>query len=80
MSLNRAWGKHIAMLHINQMATAEGGGITFGLTAQYGSRLAGRIEDKDVGLQGGVRIRTGERVKELIIAKDVGYLIQNAVA
>ena len=34
----------------------------------------------DVGLQGGVRIRTGERVKELVIAKDVGYFIQNAVA
>lgn len=76
----RAWGKHIALTHQNPMATVEGGGITFGLTAEYGGRLSGRIEDPDVGLQGGFRIRTGERVKELIIAKDVGYFIQNAVA
>jgi len=80
VSLGRAWGKHIAMLHLNPMATAEGGGITFGLTAQYGGKIAGRIEDKDVGLQGGVRIRSGERVKELVVARDVGYFIQNAVA
>ena len=78
--LQRAWGKHIAMLHLNPMASVEMGGITFGLTADYGGRISGRIEDKDVGLQGGVRIRTGERVKELIIARDVGYFIQNAVA
>jgi hypothetical protein len=78
--LGRAWGKHIAMIHKNAMASVEGGGITFGATAQYGSKIAGRIEDKDIGLQGGVRIRTGERIKELIIAKDVGYFIQNAVA
>jgi len=78
-SLARAWGKHIAMLHINPMAVVQGG-ITFGLTADYGGRIAGRIEDEDVGLQGGVRIRAGERVKELVVARDVGYFIQNAVA
>jgi len=27
-----------------------------------------------------VRIRAGERVKELVVARDVGYFIQNAVA
>lgn len=79
VSLARAWGKHIALLHINPLATVSGGGITFGLTAEYGSRISGRIEDEDVGLQGGVRIRTGERVKELIVAKDVGYFVENAV-
>ncbi len=76
----RAWGKHIALIHQNPMATVEGGGATFGLTADYGGRLSGRIDDPDIGLQGGFRIRVGERVKELIIAKDVGYFIQNAVA
>lgn len=80
VSLQRAWGKHISLLHLNPMATAEGGGITFGLTAQYGGRLSGRIEDRDIGLQGGFRVRTGERVRELIIARDVGYFIENAVA
>lgn len=79
--LSRAWGKHIAMLHLNPSAEImTNGGITFGLTADYGGRISGSIEDKDIGLQGGERVRVGERVKELIIAKDVGYLIQNAVA
>ncbi len=80
VSLARAWGNHIAMLHIDPIASPEQGGITWGLTAQYGGRIAGRIEDKDVGLQGGVRVRTGERIKELVVAQDVGYLIQEAVA
>ena len=78
-SISRAWGKHISALFVNPMAHPEQG-ITFGMTAQYGSRISGRIEDPDVGLQGGVRIRTGERIKELVVAKDVGYFIQNAVA
>jgi hypothetical protein len=80
VAMARAWGKHIALIHKNPMASVEGGGITFGMTAQFGGRIAGRIEDKDIGLQGGYRIRSGERVKELVIAKDVGYFIQNAVA
>lgn len=78
--LARTWGKHIALIHQNPAASIERGGITFGMTADYGGRVAGSIEDKDIGLQGGRRVRTGERVKELIIAKDVGYFIQNAVA
>lgn len=80
VSLSRAWGKHISLLHLNPIATPEGGGVTFGFTATLGNRIAGRIDDKDVGLEGGVRIRSGEKVKELICAKDVGYFIENAVA
>lgn len=80
VNLARAWGKHLSLFHKNPIATPEGGGVTFGFTAQLGNRIAGRIEDKDIGLEGGVRIRSGEKVKELIVAKDVGYLVQNAVA
>lgn len=79
-SLSRAWGKHCALIHLNPMATVEQGGVTFGFTAQYGSRIAGRIEDENIGLQGGLRVRTGERVREIVVAKDVGYLFRNAVA
>lgn len=78
-ALSRAWGNHIALTHKNPIAMPEGGGVTFGYTAQLGTRIAGRIEDQDVGLQGGVRVRTGERLKELIVAADAGYLIQNAI-
>lgn len=78
--LTRAWGKHISLFHKNPMASVEGGGITFGFTAEYGGRVSGRIDDPSIGLEGGVAIRTGERVREIICAKDVGYFIQNAVA
>jgi hypothetical protein len=79
-SLARAWGKHISLTYNNSIANPQGGGITFGFTAQYGTKISGRIEDKNIGLQGGVNIRVGERVKELVVAKDTGYFIQNAVA
>lgn len=78
-SLRRAWGNHIALTHIDPIADPETGGITFGLTAEYGTKVGGRIEDPDIGLQGGFRIRVGERVKELIVAQDVGYFIQDAM-
>lgn len=78
--LNRVWGKSIELLYVDPTARPEQGGITWGFTAQYGTRIAGSWEDKDVGLEGGKVVRTGERVKEEVVAKDVGYLIQNAVA
>lgn len=78
-SLSRVWGKHIAALHIDPAANTDNG-VTFGMTAQFGNKIAGRIEDSGVGLEGGVQIRVGEKVRELVVAKDVGYFIQNAVA
>lgn len=78
-SLSRVWGKHIALLHIDPAANTDQG-ITFGMTAQFGAKIAGRIDDPDVGLEGGVQIRVGEKVRELVVAKDVGYFVQNAVA
>jgi hypothetical protein len=80
VQLARAWGNHISLTHKNLIARPEGGGVTFGFTAEYASKIAGRIQDDDIGLQGGFRIRTGERIREVISAPDVGYLIQNAVA
>jgi len=77
-NLTRAWGNFISALYIDPTATKDE--ITFGFTATFGSKIAGRIEDKDIGLEGGVRVRSGEKVKEEIVAKDVGYLIQNPVA
>ncbi|MCX5512273.1 capsid protein [Kaistia algarum] len=77
--LAQVWGKHIAMLHIDPAANTDQG-ITFGMTAQFGEKIAGRIEDEDIGLEGGTRIRVGEKVREVVIAQDVGYFVQNAVA
>ncbi|PZA12461.1 capsid protein [Rhodopseudomonas palustris] len=78
-SLARVWGKHIAALYLDPAATNTDG-VTFGFTAQVGTRIAGNIVDPDIGLEGGERVRSGEKVKELIVAPDVGYFIENAVA
>lgn len=78
-SLARAWGKHAAFLY-RDMAADTQGGITFGFTAQWGGKVAGTIEDSDIGLRGGVRVRNGESVVELVTANDLGYLFTNAVA
>lgn len=78
MDLQRAWGNFISAQYIDPTARPEGE-VTWGFTATYGTKVAGRIEDPDIGLEGGFRIRSGERVKEEIIAKDVGYLIQDPV-
>lgn len=75
----RAWGKHAAFLVRDQEADVKGG-VTFGVTAQYGDQVGGTIADPDVGMRGGERVRAGESVKELITANDLGYFAQNAVA
>lgn len=78
-NLARVWGKHIALLTISRTADTQRG-ATFGLTAQWGQRIAGSSPDKNIGLRGGQVVRVGESVKELITAPDLGYFIENAVA
>lgn len=79
VSLSRVWGNHFCAFHQDPTANTRRG-ITFGLTAQFGDPIAGRRDDPDIGLDGGVRVRSGEKVKELITANDLGYFIQDAVA
>jgi len=78
-SLARVWGKHISGLFIDETVNAETGGITFGMTAQYGERVGG-TKQTDIGLRGGQIVRAGETVKELVIANRAGFFIQDAVA
>ncbi|MBN2321292.1 MAG: major capsid protein [Acidobacteria bacterium] len=78
-TLARTWGKHASFIYRDSLATAESG-VTFGLTAQWGDRVAGAVPDKDIGLRGGQVVRVGESVKEVICANDLGYFFQDAVA
>lgn len=77
--ISRMWGKHIALVHKAAVPDAEGA-VTFGATFQWGDRIAGQWEDKDMGLRGGTRVRAGESVKERIVASQAGYLIRDAFA
>tara|TARA_R110000787_G_scaffold26344_32_gene73777 strand:+ start:932 stop:1861 length:930 start_codon:yes stop_codon:yes gene_type:complete len=78
-ALSRVWGKHISLSYRDRNADTRSG-LTFGYTAQWGSRVAGTKEDSDIGLRGGQRLRVGESVKEKIVAAQAGYFIEDAVA
>lgn len=79
-SLARVWGKHAALLRLDKNANAKGDVPTFGFTAQYGRPVAGTIPEPKVGLRGATRVRTGESVKEVVCASDLGYFFQNVAA
>lgn len=80
VNLQRAWGNYISLAYINTTKqSAKDAIMTWGFTAELGTRISGSIADPDIGLQGGERVRVGERVRELVVAKSVGYLIKNAI-
>jgi hypothetical protein len=77
----RIWGKHLALLGVDPMARLLNmNRPTFLVTAQFGNRVAGTIQDPDMGLKGGVRVRAGEMVKEVILTKECSYFFENAFA
>ncbi|KAB2857319.1 MAG: capsid protein, partial [Bauldia sp.] len=60
--LARVWGKSIQLLYLDRSKQASTDGVmTWGFTAEYGTPIAGSIEDKDIGLEGGERVRVGEK-------------------
>jgi hypothetical protein len=78
-ALARTWGKNFAMWYADPLATNQQG-MTFGYTAEWGSRVSGQMPDSDIGLRGGVRVRVGESVAEVVAAPDLGFLFQTVVA
>lgn len=79
-SLSRVWGKHASLIYRDRLSDGATGRVTFGWTAQFGTRIAMRMDEPKVGLRGSTRIRVGESVKEVIAANDVAYFFENAVA
>ena len=78
-AFSRTWGKHILFYRQETVADTKRG-MTFGYTVPYGTRVASDWPDKGIGFRGGVRVRVGESVRELITASDLAYFIQDAVA
>lgn len=77
-TLSRVWGNHISLMYRDRNADTRNG-LTFGFTAQRGTRIAGAMPDSKIGLRGGQRVRVGESVKELVVAGQAGYFIEDAV-
>lgn len=78
MSLSRIWGKHIALLRVEPVTLPFT--YTFGCTPVSGSPIGMRYDDPTIGLEGGVRIKMGEILEEIITAPEFGYLIRNVAA
>lgn len=78
-NMQRVWGKHCLAFYQEETAR-DTKTMRFGFTAEWGSRISGSFDDRDAGMRGGVRVRVGESVGEIIAAPDVAFLWQNAVA
>jgi hypothetical protein len=76
---SRVWGKHLALIYRDRAAGPQAG-VTFGFTARWGNKIAGSMSEPKRGLTGGELVRSGERVKEIVSAPDLGYYFQNVVA
>ncbi len=76
----RLWGKHASLIRREKIVSSLGEVPTFMWTAQYGTRVAGAIDEPKIGLRGSVRVRSGESVAEVVAANELGYFFQNAVA
>lgn len=79
VNLQRVWGPHAAFLYRDSLANTQSG-TTFGMTGEWGSRIAGSQTDPNIGMRGGEMVRVGESVKELITARDLAFFFENAVA
>lgn len=77
--VKRVWAGHAAFTYLAPNVEVPAGTLTWGVTAQYDDRFAGTWYDENVGLKGGYRLRVGEQVKELVIAKECGLLLQNVI-
>jgi hypothetical protein len=80
-TFQRLWGKHAALLRRDTLSNGmQANRVTFGVTFQFGQRFAGAMEEPKTGLRGATRVRVGESVSETVIANDVAYYFENAVA
>jgi len=77
--ISRCWGKHISLIYRNKQAAPQRD-VSFGMTVPFGQPIAGSMFDPKIGLRGGMRVRAGESVRELITCADCGYFLQNVAA
>jgi len=75
-----AWGETISGAYVNAQATRTEGCITWGFTAQNGPRFVKLVLNEKKGGRGGVDVMVGEVVKEVVAAKDCGFLLSNVLA
>lgn len=76
-NLQQAWGNDLIMFYQNPLAKPQQG-MTFGYTAQMGTRQVSQFFDGEPGFSGVHKNKVAEAVKELIVAPCCGFLLKNA--
>jgi hypothetical protein len=76
-SMARVWGPHVAAIYRDRAAAAAGG-LTFGWTAEFGTRVAGTYPDPEVGIRGGEVCKVGETTKPLVCAPRAAFFWEDA--
>ncbi|HHV7519295.1 TPA: phage capsid protein [Burkholderia orbicola] len=79
-----AWSGGMSLLYQDTAAAkiagvVDGANVTFGFTAEYGTRIAGAEYDSKIGLRGGRRVRVGESVKEVVCAPELGFFLKDVI-
>ncbi len=77
-SFARLWGKHAAALYVEKNPGIRS--ITFGATFSEMRRQTQRDFDPKRGIKGAHYLKVAWNSAEIVIANDVGYFVQNAVA
>lgn len=83
MATGPVWGNNVALLHIP--TTGADGFVNdvnvpaFALTFQWNDEVSGEVPDADIGLYGGVRVRSGRSLVEKVVAPFGGYLFRNVL-
>ena len=79
VQIANVWGDNAAFIFRNETARPDRD-VTFGLSAQFGERIAADMPDNNIGMKGGRRLRVGESLKEVIMASDAAYFFENVLA
>lgn len=80
VDLKYVWGNSIQLLYLEEHKSGPKDGVmTWGFTAECGGPIAGKIDDADIGIEGGFRVRVAEKVRELVCAKSLGYRIGTVI-
>ena len=78
-SYSQVWGKSMLLYYKDRLANMKNG-TSFGFCAEFEKPQVETWEDKKPGVGGGLMIKVGENVKEVLAAPDLAYLIDAAVA
>lgn len=75
----RVWGNDFALVRRGQIVQAQGNEPSWGITAEFGERVAKRIDEPKTGMRGATRVRVGESVGEIVQSKEAGYLFKAVI-